>query len=66
MLLLIRHFQMQLFLLAFRGLINVLDVYTEILAQDDKLLLIPRHFQLLPMFKVDQFELCIHEVPPLQ
>ena len=36
MLLLIRHFQMQLFLLAFQGLNNVFDVYTEIVAQDDK------------------------------
>ena len=42
------------------------DVYTEIMAQDDKLFLVPGHLQLLPMSKVDQSELCIHEVPPLQ
>ena len=49
MLLLIIHFQMRLFLLAFQGLNNVFDVYTKIMAQDDKLLLIPHHFQLLPI-----------------
>ena len=43
-------------------------VYIEIIAQDDKFLLnetMP-HFQLLPMSKVDQSKLRIHEAPPLQ
>ena len=35
MLMLNRHFQMQLFLLAFKGLNNVFCVFTEVMAQDD-------------------------------
>ena len=43
-------------------------IYTEVMAQDDKLLLneTTPHFQLSPMSKVDQSLLRIHEVPPLQ
>ena len=46
----------------------MLRVYTEVEAQDDKLLLIKTtpHFHLLPMSKVDQSQLRIHAVPPLQ
>ena len=41
-------------------------VYTEVKAQEDKLILIKTtpHFQLLPMSKVDQSLLRIHGVPP--
>ena len=43
-------------------------VYTEVIAQDDKLFLnkTTPHFQLVPMSKVAQSLLRIHEVPPLQ
>ena len=46
----------------------MLCVYTEVMAQDDKLLLnkTTPHFQLLPTSKVDQSLLRIHEAPPLQ
>ena len=42
--------------------------YTEVMAQDDTVTLneITPHFQLLPMSKVDQSVLRIHEMPPLQ
>ena len=46
----------------------MLCVYTNVIAQDDKLLFnktLP-HFQLLPMSKVDQSQVPIHEVSPLQ
>ena len=43
-------------------------VYTEVTAQDDTVTFnkTTLHFQLLPMSKVDQSLLRIHEVPPLQ
>ena len=43
-------------------------VYTEVMAQDDTVTFYKTtpHFQLLPMSKVDQPYLRIHEVPPLQ
>ena len=43
-------------------------VYTEIMAQDDTVTLnkTTPHFQLLPMSKVDQSYLRIHEAPPLK
>ena len=43
-------------------------VYTEVMALNDKLLLniSMSHFQLLPMSKIDQSQLGIYEVPPLQ
>ena len=42
-------------------------VYTEVMAQDDTVTFnkTTPHFQLLPMFKVDQSLLRIHEVSPL-
>ena len=56
MLMLNRHFQMQIILLAFKGLNEVFCVYTEVMAHDDKATLnkTTPHFQLLPMSKVDQ------------
>ena len=47
---------MLVILLAFYGLNNVFNVYTEVKARDDTLLLnkTTPHFQLLPMSKVDQ------------
>ena len=43
-------------------------VYTEVMVQDDTVTfdITPPHFQLLPMSKVDQSLLRIHEVPPSQ
>ena len=43
-------------------------VYIGVMAQDDKLLLNKNtpHFQLLPMSKVHQSKLHIHEEPPSQ
>ena len=38
-------------------------VYTEVILQGDT---VTYHFQLLPMSMVDQSQLRIHEVPPLQ
>ena len=43
-------------------------VYTEVMVQDDTATLnkATQYFQLLPMSKVDQPLLRIHEAPPLQ
>ena len=43
-------------------------VFSEVMKQDDTVTLNKNtpHFQLSSMFKVDQSQLRIHEVPPLQ
>ena len=69
MLMLNRHFHMQLFYWRFSGLNNVFCVYTEVIAQDDRVIPLNKttpYFQPLPMSKVDQSLSRIHEVPPLQ
>ena len=67
MLMLNRHFQIQLFCWRFKDKI-IKCVYTEVMVQDDTITLdkTTPHFQLLPMSKVNQSLLRIHEVPPSQ
>ena len=52
-------------MLVFLGLNNVFCVYTEVMAQDDTVTLnkTTPHFQLLPISKVAQSLLHVHEVP---
>ena len=59
--------RMALFCWRFKG--KIITVFTEVLWCNTIQLLsnkITPHFQLLPMSKVDQSKLGIHEVPPLQ
>ena len=64
MLMLNRHFQMQLFFWRFKD-----QIYTAVIAQDDTVTFEWNHVSysaFIPMSKVDQSRLRIHEVPPLQ